>query len=104
MVSMTKTVVALSLVLQFACTAVAQEKPPLRLVTKIPVPRMTGTWDHLTGDATGKRMFISAQEDQVVRVFDLKTNQPIHSITADFNRPQGLYYIPAGELFVTNGR
>jgi len=101
---MTKTVVALSLVLQFASSAMAQEKPPLRLITKIPVPGMTGTWDHLTGDANGKRVFISAQEDQVVRVFDLKTNQPIHSITADFNRPQGLYYIPAGELFVTNGR
>lgn len=87
-----------------ALTALAQPNPPLRLVTKIPAPGMTGTWDHLTADATGNRIFASAQEDQVVWVFDMKTNQAIHGIKADFNRPQGLFYIPAGELFVTNGR
>ena len=80
------------------------QTPPLRLITKILVPGMTGTWDHLTADEEGGRMFVSAQEDQAVQVFDLKTNQPVHTITANFNRPQGLFYVPAGDLMVSNGR
>jgi DNA-binding beta-propeller fold protein YncE len=96
--------VALALAIQVSGASMGQHNPPLRLVTKISAPGMTGTWDHLTGDAAGKRMFVSAQEDQVVWVFDLNTNQPIHKITANFNRPQGLFYIPAGYLFVSNGR
>ena len=84
--------------------AAAENNPPLRLVTKIAAPGMTGTWDHLTGDAEGKRMFVSAQEDQVVWVFDLNKNRPEGKITADFNRPQGLFYVPSGYLYVSNGR
>ena len=90
------------LVVSFA--AAGDKTAPLRLVTKIAAPGMTGTWDHLTGDAAGKRMFVSAQEDQVVWVFDLNKNEPEAKITADFNRPQGLFYVPSGYLYVSNGR
>ena len=100
---MNQIAILLSIGLQLASVAVAQTLP-LRLITKIPVPGMTGTWDHLTADEEGGRMFVSAQEDQAVEVFDLKTNRPVRSITANFNRPQGLFYLPAGNLMVSNGR
>ncbi len=101
---MIKAFIVSILTIPVACSAFAQSPAPLRFVTKIPVPGMTETWDHLTGDPAGKRLFASAQEDQTVWVFDLKNNKPIHGITAGFNRPQGLFYTPAGDLFVSNGR
>jgi len=88
-----------------AAPALGQEHPPLRLVAKIPVPHMTGTWDHLTADVKGKRVFIAAQDDHKVEVVDLKTLKHIRSIEGGFNRPQGLFYVPSmKKLVVTSGR
>ena len=83
----------------------AQANDALTLVARIPVPDMTGTWDHLTVDPVTKRLFASAQEDNQVRVFDLEARKPLYTISGGFNRPQGLYYVPGTEaLAVTNGR
>jgi DNA-binding beta-propeller fold protein YncE len=83
----------------------AQANDALTLVARIPVPDMTGTWDHLTVDSVSKRLFASAQEDNQVRVFDLAARKPLYTISGGFNRPQGLYYVPGTEaLAVTNGR
>lgn len=77
----------------------------LRLVAKIPMPQMKGTWDHLAADPKTGRLFLSAQEDHAVDVVDLKTNQPVHRISGFFNRPQGEYYVPdLDKLVVTNGK
>jgi hypothetical protein len=77
----------------------------LRLVARIPMPQMKGTWDHLTADAKTSRLFLSAQEDHAVDVVDLQTNRPIHRISGFFNRPQGEYFVPdPARLIVTNGR
>jgi DNA-binding beta-propeller fold protein YncE len=83
----------------------AQNNAALRLVGRIPVPNMTGTWDHLTIDTASKRLFASAQEDNEVRVFDLVARKPLFTISSGFNRPQGLYYVPGDDtLAVTNGK
>lgn len=75
------------------------------LVGRIPVPNMTGTWDHLTLDPTSNRLFASAQEDNQVRVFDLVARRPLFTMADGFNRPQGLYYITGADtLAVTNGK
>src|SRR5260370_4121335 len=85
--------------------ATAQANDALTLVARIPVPDMTGTWDHLAVDPVTKRLFASAQEDNQVRVFDLEARTPLQTISGGFNRPQGLYYVPGTEaLAVTNGR
>jgi hypothetical protein len=77
----------------------------ISLTAKIPIPAMTGTWDHLTADGASGRLFLSAQDQQIVDVVDLRSRRPIHRITGIFNRPQGEYYIPGlDELAVTNGR
>jgi DNA-binding beta-propeller fold protein YncE len=88
-----------------ASTDTAQANDALTLVARIPVPQMTGTWDHLTVDPVTDRLFASAQEDNQVRVFDLRARKPLYTISGGFNRPQGLYYVPgANALAVTNGR
>ncbi len=86
--------------------AVTDDEPPvLELVRKIPVPQMTGTWDHLTVDPTTDRLFLSAQDQQVVYVVPLTGAAGIQRITEGFDRPQGELYVPgADRLVVTNGR
>jgi hypothetical protein len=85
-----------------ASTDTAQANDALTLVARIPVPQMTGTWDHLTVDPVTDRLFASAQEDNQVRVLDLRARKPLYTISG-FNRPQDLYYVPgANALSVTN--
>ena len=70
----------------------------------IPVPQMTGTWDHMTFDPATDRLFLSAQDQQRVYVVPLKGG-PIEPISGHFDRPQGELYVPAFDrLVVTNGR
>jgi phosphate transport system substrate-binding protein len=78
--------------------------PSLELVRKIPVPEMTGTWDHLTVDPATDRLFLSAQDQQMVYVVPLGGGA-IRRLTAGFDRPQGELYVPGAErLVITNGR
>ena len=80
------------------------EQPALELVRKIPVPQMTGTWDHLTVDPATDRLFLSAQDQQMVYVVPLDGGA-IQRITEGFDRPQGELYVPGVDrLVVTNGR
>ncbi len=85
--------------------AVRIESPALELTAEIPVPEMTGTWDHLTVDPVTRRLFLSAQDQQIVYVVDLMGRATIHRITGAFDRPQGELYVPQFDrLVVTNGR
>jgi hypothetical protein len=81
------------------------ENPALRLVTKFPIPHMTGTWDHLAADAKSGRLFLTAQDEHAIDVLDVKSGKLLHRITGSFNRPQGQYFIPQLKRLVTsNGR
>lgn len=83
----------------------AEKNEALTLVGRIPVPNMTGTWDHLAVDLATDRLFASAQEDNQVRVFDLVARKPLYTISGGFDRPQGLYYVSeTNALAVTNGK
>ena len=86
--------------------AITDDEPPvLELVRRIPVPQMTGTWDHLTVDPTTDRLFLSAQDQQMVYVVPLTGSAGIRRITQGFDRPQGELYVPGiDRLVVTNGR
>jgi hypothetical protein len=79
--------------------------PALRLVARIAMPHMSGTWDHLAADAKTARLFLSAQEDHAVDIVDLRAARPILRMIGNFNRPQGQFYIPElNKLVVTNGK
>ena len=59
-----------------------QEKLPLKLVQKIPMPNVKGRLDHFGVDLKGQRLFVAALGDDqnTVEVIDLKSGKWISSI------------------------
>jgi DNA-binding beta-propeller fold protein YncE len=87
----------------FAIKTNAQEKLPLKLVATTPMPGFTGDFDHFGFDLKGKRLFLAAEDQKTVEVFDLLTGERIHSITG-FEDPHVMVYLPeSNHLIVTDG-
>lgn len=82
-----------------------QDKLPLQLLQKIPMPNVKGRLDHFGVDLKGQRLFVAALGDDqnTVEVIDLKAGKWIASIPGQ-SKPQGLFYSPDfKKLFVANG-
>jgi DNA-binding beta-propeller fold protein YncE len=81
-----------AIVFALAICVSAQEKAPLKLLTSTPLPQLhDGDFDHLLADVAGNRLFVTAEENSKVLVFDLKTNKLIHTID-DVKAPHSLLY------------
>ena len=81
----------------------AQEKLPLKLVARTPMPGYTGDFDHFAVDRKGNRLFLAAEEHKTVEVFDLQTGARLHSIEG-FAHPLMMVYLPdSNQLVVTDG-
>src|SRR6202140_4276258 len=82
----------------------AQENAPMKPVHSTPLPELhAGDFDHLTPDIEGNRLFVTAEENSKVLVFDLKTNKLIHTID-DLKAPHSmLYRADLKKLFVVDG-
>jgi DNA-binding beta-propeller fold protein YncE len=82
----------------------AQGKAPLRLVETIPLPGLhDGDFDHFAVDLSGHRLFLTAEENSAVEVFDTDANKLIHTIT-DVKAPHSLLYRDdLKKLFVVDG-
>jgi len=84
-------------------TVGAQEKLPLKLVVTTPMPGFTGDFDHFGLDLKGNRLFLAAEDNKTVEVFDLRTGAHVHSIEG-FGNPLTMAYLPEPDrLIVTNG-
>ena len=91
------------LFLLLCVTARAQTNQLLTLDETILLPGVEGRIDHMAVDVAGQRLFVAALENNTVEVLDLKTGQPIQSISG-FGQPQGIVYVPEFDrLFVANG-
>jgi DNA-binding beta-propeller fold protein YncE len=88
----------------FAVAASAQTKPPLRLLQTIPLPDLKGgDFDHFEADLSGNRLFLAAEDNDAVDVFDIRANKLIHTIR-DVDTPHSLFYLPAAkQLWVVDG-
>jgi DNA-binding beta-propeller fold protein YncE len=77
---------------------------PLKLLKSIPIPGLKdGDFDHFTVDLPGHRLFLTAEKNSAVEVFDLNTNTLIHTI-AGFDEPHSmLYRADLKKLFVIDG-
>jgi DNA-binding beta-propeller fold protein YncE len=83
--------------------AKAQEKVPLKLVARTPMPGFSGDFDHFGLDRKGNRLFLAAEEHKTVEVFDLRTGKRIRSIEG-FGQPLTMAYLPeSNQLVVTDG-
>jgi len=79
-----------------------QDKPPLKLIQKIPLPNVKGRMDHMDIDVTGQRLFVAGLENGTLEVVDLRTGKWARSVPG-LKAPQGVAYIPAlNKVFVAN--
>lgn len=86
-----------------ALSAQAQTPAPLVLNRTIPLPGVTGKFDHFALDATGKRLFAAATGVQSVLVIDLPTGKVVDTLKG-FGKPHGLAWVSTtGRLFVADG-
>src|SRR5260370_15424463 len=70
----------------------AQEKVHLKLVDTIPLPGLKdGDFDHFTADVDGHRIFLTAEANGKVQVFDTNTNKLIHTIEG-LKAPHAILY------------
>src|ERR1700681_1833591 len=91
-------------VIFFAGAASAQTKPPLRLLQTIPLPDLKGgDFDHFDIDLPTNRIFLTAEDNDAVEVFDIRTNTLIHTIRG-VDTPHTLLYLPeVKQLWVVDG-
>jgi DNA-binding beta-propeller fold protein YncE len=101
--NLSKATLLSTVLLAFAISASAQDKAPLKLLHSTPLPELhDGDFDHLTPDVAGNRLFVTAEENSKVLVFDLKTNKLIHTFD-DLKAPHSmLYRADLKKLFVVD--
>jgi DNA-binding beta-propeller fold protein YncE len=101
--NLSKATLLSTVLLAFAIGASAQDKAPLKLLHSTPLPELhDGDFDHLTPDVAGNRLFVTAEENSKVLVFDLKTNKLIHTFD-DLKAPHSmLYRADLKKLFVVD--
>ena len=88
----TTTTILLAARILFAVTLWSQSNDPLELVNTIPVPALhDGDFDHFALDLPGHRLFLAAEENAVIEVFDARSNKLIHTIT-DVQTPHSMVY------------
>jgi hypothetical protein len=80
----------------------AEPAPPLRLVITTPMPGYTGDFDHFGADVAGGRIFLAAEVNKTVEIFDAKTGARRGQI-AGFGHPLVMHYLPReNQLVVTD--
>src|SRR5882762_2888116 len=77
---------------------------PLKLVQTISMPGLhDGDFDHFAVDVQGRLLFLTAEENSAVEVFDLSTNKLIHTIS-DLKAPHSMVFrADLKKLFVVDG-
>ena len=82
----------------------AQDKVPLRLVQAISLPGLKeGDFDHFAVDVEGHRLFLAAEKNGAVEVFDTGAGRVVHTITG-LDEPHSLLFRKdVNRLFVVDG-
>src|SRR2546422_6721296 len=72
---------------------VGQVKSPLKLIQKVPMPKVKGRLDHFGVDLEGSRLFVAALGDvpNTVEVIDLQMGKRGFSIPGQ-SKTQGVFY------------
>jgi DNA-binding beta-propeller fold protein YncE len=82
----------------------AEDKAPLELVATIPLPGLhDGDFDHFAVDLAGHRLFLAAEENSQVEVFDTDTNKLIHTITGTKAPHPIAYCRDLQRIFIVDG-
>ena len=98
-----RAMILVTMIFTLTAGAWAQGKA-LQLSQTIPLPELhDGDFDHFTVDLRGNRLFVAAEENSKVLVFDLRTNKLLHTIM-DLKAPHAmLFREDLKKLFVVDG-
>lgn len=82
----------------------AQTTEPLKLEKTILLPDVQGRIDHMSIDAKGQRLFVSALGNNTVEVIDLKEGKRTQTISG-LQEPQGVLYVASSDrLYVASSK
>lgn len=96
--------VVLAVLVALSINSRAQDKAPLEFITAIPMPGLKdGDFDHFAVDLDGHRLFLAAEENSQVEVFDTGTNKLIHTITGTKAPHSIVYRDDLQRIFVVDG-
>jgi DNA-binding beta-propeller fold protein YncE len=101
-----KKIFAILLTMLSVCTfgSPSRAAEPLALVQTIPLPALhDGDFDHFTVDLEGHRLFLTAEKNKAVVVFDLQANKLIHTISDIDEAHSMVYRGDLKKLFVVDG-
>jgi hypothetical protein len=80
----------------------AAASAPLKLVATTPMPGYTGDFDHFGADVKGGRIYVAAEVNKTVEIFDAQTGARRGQIHG-FGHPLVMQYLPAeDQLLVTD--
>src|SRR5512135_3163766 len=100
---MKASLLASAIILLFALGLNAAEPSALRLVQTIPLPGVTGRFDHFAIDLNGRRLFVAALGNNTVEAVDLAAGKRLKSIPG-LGKPTGVLFLTGPErLFVACG-
>ncbi len=86
------------------CSASGQSPTPLSLARTIPLPGITGKFDHFAIDESNNRLFSAATSSHAVLVIDLSNDKVIQTLTG-FGKPHGLAWVASTKrLFAADGQ
>jgi DNA-binding beta-propeller fold protein YncE len=95
--------IVLTVVLVFSLATLNAQGPPLKLIQTTPMPGVKKGFDHLAADPTGNRLFVCAEWNNSVEVFDIQTGKSIHRI-GGLDRPHSIHYREdLNRLYVVDG-
>jgi len=101
--SMKKSAIALACLSLCTFSSSAQPTAPLTLQQTIPLPGVTGKFDHLAIDTAGNRLFIAATGNHSIEVINLAADKVEQRITG-LGKPHGLAWVAeTGSLYVADG-
>lgn len=87
----------------FALAQSPNDSAPLHRIASVPVPGISGDFDHFAVDEKGGRLFLAGEDHRTLEIFDLKTGRHIRSV-AGFGTPHSIFYLPDSDrILVTDG-
>src|SRR5829696_6860270 len=75
-----------------ALSTAAGESPALRLVQTIPLPGVSGRFDHFAIDLKGQRLFVAALGNNTIEVLDVAGGKRERTVSS-LRKPQGVAYL-----------
>ena len=94
--------VSLAITLSFLLPAHGQERGTLTFTKTIPLPEVTGGFNHMSADAEHHRLFATGTTKKTLEIIDVKSGKHLRSLTGE--SPAATMFAPEfNQLYVTRG-